>query len=221
MERGKYIVIEGHDGTGKSTQVTAVAKHLRHRGIESIVLEEPGSEDSSQGIPVANRIREVIKDGNLEKDGITNLLLFTASRRELLNQKIHPALKLGIWVLSARNYFSGEAYQGHGEGVDIDLIEQTTRLYTDELYMNPDLAVILTLEDETERLRRINNRGATQEVPDTFEMRTQDFQARVRQGYVEIAKRYNLPTIAAEQPRELITEQIINLLPLESNTQTR
>lgn len=212
MELGKYIVFEGHDGTGKSTQVTAVANRLRQRGIESIVIEEPGSENPNEGIEVANRIREVIKDGMLKKDGATNLLLFTASRRELLNQKIHPALKLGIWALSARNYFSGIAYQGYGEGVPIELIEQTTRLYTDDLYMTPDLSVILTLEDEAERLRRISNRGATQEAPDTFEMRAPDFQTRVQQGYTEIAKRYDLPTIAADQPQDAITDQLMELI---------
>lgn len=210
---GKYIVLEGHDGAGKSTQISRVAEHLNSRGLEALIIEEPGSEDPTQGVPIANELRTLIKNGELEKDGQTNLLMFTAARHELWRQRIAPALKLGHYVLSARNWLSSIAYQGYGEGLDIDLIEQTTRTYTDPRYMEPDLTLILAFENEMERLARISGRGKIQETPDTFESRGDDFQSRVQQGYGKIIERYGYDTINAEQPLEVITKQILDQIP--------
>jgi dTMP kinase len=215
---GKYIVLEGHDGAGKSTQISRVATHLASRGLEALIIEEPGSEDPSQGIPVANELRGIIKNGDLKKDGHTNLLLFTAARHELWEQRIAPALKLGHYVLSARNWLSSIAYQGYGEGLDLDLIEQTTRNFTDPRYVEPDLTLILAFENELERLARIENRGKIQEAPDTFESRGDDFQSRVQQGYAKIVERYGYSTINAEQSAEVITEQIVTHLPSAQQT---
>lgn len=214
MERGKYIVIEGHDGTGKSTQVHALSTHLQQQGIDTLIIEEPGSDDPAHSLAVANRIRSVIKDGSLEKDGITNLLLFTAARHELLTQRIEPALKLGTYVLSARNWLSTLAYQGHGEGLDLELIESTTQTFTSDLYMNPDATIMLLMEDETERQQRIANRGSLQQTPDTFESRGDDFQQRVHQGYSAIAARYDLPVVSAGQSVDDVTKAIKQLLEL-------
>ena len=206
---GKYIVLEGHDGAGKSTQVTRVSDYLTSQGHETLIIEEPGSDDPTQGIRIANEIRKVIKDGELEKDGDTNLLLFTAARHELWRQRIAPALKLGHYVLSARNWLSSIAYQGYGEGVDLNLIEQTTRNFTDPRYANPDLTLILAFENEEERLARIARRGKLQETPDTFESRDDGFLSRVQQGYIKIAERYGYETIDASQPIEIVTKQIV------------
>jgi dTMP kinase len=206
---GKSIVLEGHDGAGKSTQITRVANDLVSQGHEVVVIEEPGSQDPTQGVRIANEIRGVIKNGELEKDGYTNLLLFTAARHELWRQQIAPALKLGKYVLSGRNWLSSVVYQGCGEGLDLELIEQTTRTFTHPRYMKPDLTLILAFENEKERLARVSKRGKTQEAPDTFETRGNDFQARVQQGYVDIAERYGYDTINAEQTPDAITEQIM------------
>lgn len=197
---GKYIVIEGHDGTGKSTQVDLLRKALAQEGIESIAFHEP------EGTPIANEIRTVIKNGTLERDAETNLLLFTASRHEIWKQaKI--ALASGKWVVAARNYFSTLAYQGYGEGLDIDLITTTTKRFTDDKYMHPDVAIILSLDDEHTRSQRIGQRGEL-ENPDTFESRNIDFQQTVKDGYLKIATNYNLPVIAANQSPEAIASQI-------------
>ena len=109
-----------------------------------------------------------------------NLALFSAARRDLWQQKIQPALKRGAVVLSARNYFSTLAYQGYGEGMDIEEIIRVTELFTDPRYMKPDLALILTLSHEV-RSERIAMRGELKN-PDTFESRGQDFQNTVNQG---------------------------------------
>ena len=206
---GKYIVLEGHDGAGKTTQINNTADTLASRGHEVLVIEEPGSQDPSQGIPIANEIRRVIKNGELEKDGYTNLLLFTAARHELWRQQIAPALKLGKYVLSGRSWLSSVVYQGRGEGLDLELIEQTTRTFTHPRYMTPDLTLILAFENEQERLARVAGRGKTQETPDTFEARGDDFQSRVQQGYSDVAGRYKYPTINAQQSPDEITEQIL------------
>ena len=212
QQRGKYIVIEGHDGTGKSTQIRTLSEQLQEQGKATLIIEEPGSDDPARSLAVANRIRSVIKDGSLQKDGITNLLLFTAARHELLKQRIEPALKLGTYVLSARNWLSTLAYQGYGEGLDLELIESTTREFTSDLYMQPDATIMLLMEDEAERQQRIAKRGALQETPDTFESRNDDFQRRVQQGYSHIAKQYELLVVSANQSIKDVAREVMALL---------
>ena len=194
-ERGTYIVIEGNDGTGKSTQVELLTRTLKEHGHDAVMIEEPGSEDADKSTPVANYLRSVIKNGKLQRDPEINLALFSAARRELWERKIMPALGRGAVVLSARNYFSTLAYQGRGEGLDEKHIIETTRLFTDERYISPDLLLVLTLEDEAERANRIDKRGAA-DHPDTFETRDAIFQSRVAEGYVDLAREHGLPTIS-------------------------
>jgi dTMP kinase len=200
MSYGKYIVIEGHDGTGKSTQVGLICDLLQQEGIESIEFHEP------QGTPIADEIRTIIKNGALPRDGYTNLLLFTAARHEIW-KNAQKALKEGTWVIAARNYFSTLAYQGYAEGIDLEVIQNITRQFTDETYMRPDLAVILTLDDENERERRIQQRGPLA-TPDTFESRNEAFQRAIKQGYVAIASERSLPIISASQTPEKIRDDI-------------
>lgn len=211
-KRGTYIVIEGNDGTGKSTQVELLTRHLQEKGHDAIMIEEPGSEDIEKSTPVANYLRSIIKNGKLQRDPEINLALFSTARRELWQNKIAPALGRGAVVLSARNYFSTLAYQGKGEGLDENHIIEVTRLFTDERYISPDLLLLLTLEDENERAIRIDKRGAL-DHPDTFEARGGDFQTLVNQGYIELAHEHNIPTLSCldgtrSKTREEIQEEI-------------
>lgn len=198
---GKYIVIEGNDGTGKSTQVEIIRRKLEEQGIESIEFHEP------QGTPIADTIRTIIKNGTLERDGVTNLLLFSAARHEIWKTFALPALEKGTWVVASRNYYSTLAYQGYGEGLDLDLITTTTRLATDERYLQPDFAVILDMDDDEARRDRINKRG-TASATDTFESRGIDFQTKVRDGYLEVAKSRNIPVISAAQSIDQVADAI-------------
>ncbi len=200
-ERGKYIVIEGHDGTGKSTQVELLHERLEKEGVEAVEIHEPA------GIAIADELRVIIKNGKLERDGRTNLLLFTAARRELFRQLIMPTLGRGAWVLAARNWRSTAAYQGYGEGLDVAEIEATTKEFTGEEYLNPDFECILSLQNEKERTKRIAKRGEL-ENPDTFESRGDDFQTKVENGYLEIAKKDGLPVVNASPSPEEIHEEI-------------
>lgn len=203
MARGKYIVIEGSDGTGKSTQVTLLREKLKEKGIDSIEFHEPG------GLPITDSIREVILNAELQRDPITNLLLFTAARHELWKSACQK-LEEGAWVVASRNYFSTLVYQGYGEGLDKDLIIETTRQFTDELYMQPDLAIILTLENEAERERRIGKRGELSSL-DTFESKDALFQKNIQDGYRQLAKDSNIPLVAADPSLEEVAKNIFTL----------
>lgn len=204
-ERGKSIVIEGNDGTGKSTQVDLLAERLASDyGIESYVIHEP------DGPAISAEIRKIIKNGSFDRQPITNLLLFMASRYEQNHIGEHQHVPEGHWLLKARDRSSSEAYQGYGEGLSPELIAHLHEMVMTPLYLTPDLKVILGLSDE-ERARRIAARGPI-ENPDTFEMRSQDFQDRVNDGYREIAKRDKLPYIDASKSIEEIHEEIMELI---------
>lgn len=194
---GTYIVIEGNDGTGKSTQAGLLADCCRQQGREVIIVEEPGSDDPDKTTPIANYLRSLIKNSTLARDPEINLALFSAARRELWQQKIAPALNRGAIVISARNYISTLAYQGHGEGVDTDHIIATTKLFTAERYMRPDFIIILALDNESERKKRIAKRSQSIDTPDTFESRSSSFQKRVDAAY---------RTIASELPSSYVIE---------------
>ena len=197
---GKYIVIEGNDGTGKSTQVDLLAEYFLGEGREVCIVEEPGSDKLEKSTPVANEFRKLIKNGSLQRSPEINVGLFSAARRELWQRKIRPALARGEIVLSSRNYYSTLAYQGCGEGVSETEIIRMTRVFTDERYMKPDVAIILTLSDE-KRARRIEYRGDLENF-DTFESRGDDFQTRVNRAYIEITEQYDVATVDASGTAE-------------------
>lgn len=205
MTTGKYVVIEGHDGTGKSTQVEIIRTRLKERGIESIEFHEP------QGTPMADAIRTIIKNGVLTRSELTNLLLFSAARHEIWQEFALPALQQGKWVVASRNYYSTLVYQGYAGGLTPELITDITRTATDERYLTPDISLILTMDDETERTRRIKSRGELT-GQDTFESKGDEFQTKVHQGYLQLAAARSLPLISASQSIDQVSEQIWQLI---------
>ncbi len=209
-KRGKYIVIEGNDGTGKSTQVARLAEYLEAKGHRVCVVEEPGSDDLQKSTPVANELRRLIKKGNLKRHPEINLALFSAARRDLWLNKIQPALASGQIVIAARNYLSTLAYQGGGEGLDAAEIRRMTLFFTDEKYLQPDFLIVLSLDDTT-RAERIASRGVLDE-PDTFESNDQAFQARVNHAYEQIAKDNNWPLILSNRPVEAVHQDILQVI---------
>ena len=209
MNKGKYIVIEGNDGTGKSTQVKLLADFLRQQGKKVQIIEEPGSDNLQNSTPVANELRQAINNGSLERSPEINVLLFSAARRDLWQQKIAPALQRGKIVLASRNYFSTLAYQGQGEGISETEILRLTELFTDSQYMKPDLLIVLVAGHKV-RETRIAKRGHLQN-PDTFESRGKDFQNAVNTAYTALAQKHNLPIIDAGQGIEQIQHQVQKL----------
>lgn len=214
-KRGAYIVIEGTDGTGKSTQAELLVKRLESLGHTVVQFHEP------DGIPIAHELRSIIVNGTLERSALTNVLLFTAARRENWLQYGLPALERGEYVVTTRNYFSTLAYQAIAEGLgrgqtaeeDMTYIEALTLQATDKQYVVPDHAFILDIEDEVERARRIEQRGELK-TPDTFESRDNNFQQRVIEGYRKIAKLKQIPVISASQSPEAVADQIWQVLSL-------
>lgn len=196
-ESGLYIVIEGNDGTGKTTVTNIMADRLRQKGHEVIRIDEPDSAYNAEGeilAPIASELRSIIKNASLGRAAMTNVLLFTAARAENYRQVIKPTLKRGAHVLSARSHLSSHIYQGMGEGVDRALIDHMTHTFVGEDYMRPDHVFILDLLDEAERQKRIASRGEL-ETPDTFESKGSSFQERINQGYRQIGEQYHLPLI--------------------------
>lgn len=201
VERGRYIVIEGHDGTGKTTQANLLQKYLELQGKTVIHLKEPG------GSPIAESIRNVILDGTLPRTPMTNILLFTANRHELWHDKIKPALDAGTWVIATRNYWSTLAYQGYGEGMSAAVISAITATFTDSSYMQPDYACILSLDDVSISIDRVKRR-ANLAIPDSFESKDNTFQQKVSDGYLTIAKQYNIPIISAHRSVDKVAQDI-------------
>ncbi|MAU34229.1 dTMP kinase [Candidatus Saccharibacteria bacterium] len=209
-ERGKYVVVEGADGVGKSTVMNLLAQRAhRELGVNYITIEEPDGAldmDGNQLVPVSEKIRAVIKDGELARSALTNVLLFNASRRENLQQAIEPALARGDWSFAARNYYSTDVYQGKAEGWPIEDIERMVLEATSTSYMQPDYAFILDIPEEM-RLERLAQRGGRTDL-DTFEKRPTEFQIAVGNGYRWLAKEKGIPLIDATAPAEEVADHV-------------
>ena len=185
-----YIVIEGQDGTGKSTQVRLLQEYFEKQGREVVIMDEPDGD-----LPQAHDLHDLIlikgKDYNMEP--MTNVLLFTASRSELWRKIAEPTLKNGGVVISARNWWSTLAYQGYGEGISRNKIIKITHEALPERYVKPDKGFILTVSDQIREARQ-KDRGKKKE---TFEAKPNEFQQKVNKAYLKIAKDFNIKTIDA------------------------
>ncbi|QHN42772.1 dTMP kinase [Candidatus Mycosynbacter amalyticus] len=212
-ERGKYIVIEGTDGTGKSSQVDMLQHSLLERGVQAIQIHEPDgfAGDNTLGLPRVDEaiaLRQRIKDGTIDRTPWQNVEWNTAARKANWERVMRPALQRGIWVVAARNYVSTLAYQGFGEGVSLDDILTYTAEQVGEEYMRPDFQTVLVLGSEATRQARIQNRGVL-DRPDTFESRGAEFQAAVSSAYSQIANQQHIATIDAGGTKQEVQNLII------------
>lgn len=202
-----YIVIEGQDGTGKSTQAKLLAEYFEKQGKKVVLMDEPDGD-----LPQAHDLHDLIlikgKDYHLEP--LTNVLLFTASRLELWRKTAQPVLSQGGVVISARNWWSTLAYQGYGEGVSRSKIIRLTKDLLPAEYVTPTYAAILTVSDEV-RLERQKGRGKAIE---TFEAKADDFQQRVNHAYPKIAKEFNIPIVDASASIEDIATELKQLFKI-------
>ncbi len=173
---GKFITVEGIEGVGKSTNLAFMADVLRAAGKEVVVTREPG------GTPLAEKIRALLVDPEHPPcTPDTELLLMFASRAEHLAGKIRPALERGAWVLCDRFTDATFAYQGAGRGIDAAHIRALETWLQQGL--RPDLTILLDA-DVAIGLERAGKRG----VLDRFEREEMQFFARVRAGYLGIAR---------------------------------
>lgn len=203
---GRYIVIEGVDGSGKSTILEHLTTQLIATNLSPVLIHEPG------GTAIGEQIRTALKDRHLPRHTLTELLLFTAARYQSWQQVIAPALEQGNLVLSSRNYLSSLVYQGHARGLGIKRVQQITEQFLPKRYLQPDLTVILTINSQVAKMRRSqrNHQASTQ---DTFESQGQTFQDKLTEGYELIIKQHpDYHQIDADQPVELIVDQIRQLI---------
>jgi dTMP kinase len=146
MVRGKFISLEGGEGTGKSTQVRALAEALRARGLEVVETREPGGSDG------AEKIRGLLLEGTDERWGTkAEALLFAAARADHVQKLILPALERGAWVLTDRFVDSSLAYQGGAGGLGIEAVRAINNFAIGDCF--PDRTLVLTVEEGAERAR--------------------------------------------------------------------
>lgn len=192
---GLFIVFEGVEGSGKSTQARALRQRLASAGISVLSTHEPG------GTPTGEQVRQWLK-GQHPITPLAELFLFSAARALLVEQVVRPALQAGQTVLCDRYIYSTLAYQGYGRGLDMEAIHQVNRLATCGLL--PDLVVLLDLPPDA-GLARKSSRAL-----DRFEQEQQDFHRRVRQGYLELSRQEpgRWLVLDASRPREAVAAAI-------------
>ena len=174
--KGKFITFEGVEGAGKSTQSKLLVEYLNNNGIEAVWTREPGG---SEG---AEEIRKLLINDAVNKwDGITELLLMYASRRDHTEKKVKPLLAEGKVVISDRYFDSSLAYQGYGHNLDLSKIQKIREIVLDDF--KPDITIILDL-DIKKGLERTNIRGEK----NRFEDMDITFHNRVRNGFLHISQ---------------------------------
>lgn len=172
-----FITFEGIDFSGKSTQITRLEKRLRARGDDVLLVREPG------GTMISEKIRTLLLDrSNDEMDSVTEFLLFSASRSQLVEQRIKPALHDGTHVIADRFHDSSTAYQGYGRGLDIESILHVHRLATHDLA--PDLTFFIDIPVDESFRRRTLRAGDI----DRMESADRMFFERIREGYLRITE---------------------------------
>lgn len=178
--RGLFITFEGGDGSGKSTQIAALAERLREHGFDVRTFREPGGVIPGDA---GERIREILLDpAHMNLDVRAELLLYEASRAQLVAMHYRPALAEGAVVLCDRYADSSVAYQGYGRAVlPVEEVDELNRIATGALV--PDLTLLLDV-DAADGLEHVLAAGTA----DRLEQAGRDFHERVRAGYLEIAR---------------------------------
>lgn len=203
MNKGLFITFEGGEGCGKSTQIRLFADYLKQKGIPHILTREPGGSDG------AEEIRSLLLKGDTAKwDKITEIMLFSAARRDHLVKKIWPALKQGTTVISDRFADSTMAYQGYGYGVNDEIIKIVESVYrTIAGGFEPDITFILDIDPKIGIKRSMDRLGNDEQ---RFENMDFSFHENLRNGFLSIAKtsdRYIV--IDANQSIENVHKEII------------
>lgn len=204
MSKGIFISLEGPDGAGKSSVLEALIPILEAKGQAFVTTREPG------GVAVAEKIRDVVLDPkHTEIDEKTELLLYIASRRQHLVERILPALDRGEMVLVDRFIDSSVAYQGFGRGLKVADIDWLNDFATDGL--KPDLTLYFDIEAEKglARIAKSKERGA-----DRLDRESVEWHQRVREGYLSILKKEpnRVRKIDASQPLEKVVADTLAVL---------
>ncbi|WP_073250519.1 dTMP kinase [Shimia gijangensis] len=202
---GRFITFEGIDGSGKSTQIQLLAQTLASKGYEVVLTREPG------GSPGAEDIRKLVLEGDPDRwSAETEILLFTAARRDHLERTILPALAAGKIVLCDRFADSTRMYQGLSRG---DLRGVVDQLHSLMIGREPDLTILIDMDPAT-GLARAKSRQTAEE---RFEDFGQALQEQMRKGFLALAKQYadRFRIINGAQGIDAVAESIANAVMAE------
>ena len=200
--KGFFITFEGPDGSGKSSVASAVYQELLARGIKAIHTREPG------GIEISEQIRNIILDpNNTNMDPKTEALLYAASRRQHLVEKVIPAINENKIIICERFLDSSLAYQGYGRRLGFDEILGINDFAIEHFY--PDLTIYLDV-DEQIGLDRIKSR----DFKDRLDQESIDFHHRVVEGYREVLKRFKdrIKVVDASKSKQEVIDECINIV---------
>lgn len=199
VKKGLFITFEGNDGCGKTTISTLVMQELQQQGLSVLYTREPG------GIGISEQIRDIILDpANHEMDARTEALLYAASRRQHLVEKIIPALEQGTHVICDRFIDSSLAYQGMGREIGMQEVYDMNLFATQG--MLPDLTLFLDISLE-EAMERVCKRGGK----DRLDLESDAFHQRVREGYERVKELYpqRIHVVDAHQSIDEVKEACI------------
>lgn len=199
MKKGLFITFEGADGCGKTTQIELLDKYLRENGFETLLTREPGA----KGLGV--KLREILLNYDGEVSPVAESFLFLADRAQHVDCIIKPALKEGKIILCDRHTDSTVAYQGYGRNLDLDRINYLNNIATSGL--KPDLTIVFDIDVETSMSRVGKNK-------DRMESSGVEFFNRVREGYLEIAKKepQRVRVINSSDTIENIHKKVVELV---------
>ncbi len=197
--KGKFIVFEGVEGVGKTTQCRLLKEHLEREGYSVVLTREPG------GVPSAEDIRKIVLGSSYELDPVTELFLFEAARREHFLYIIKPALKEGKVVICDRFTYSTVSYQGYAGKVDLSLIRRLNKEAVD--YVVPDVAIFLDLPPEEGFLRK-----GGRDVTDRIEQKDQDFFMNVYNGFQVQVAAGDLTAVDANGTVDEISDKVYSVV---------
>lgn len=198
---GLFVTFEGGEGSGKTTQLKALLAHLRSLGVDVIQTRDPG------GTSIGNQVRELLLNAeNVQMSPMTELLLYEASRAQLVQEVIRPSLTARRIVLCDRFTDSTVAYQGYGRALDLDLIERFNAVAADGL--RPDLTFLLDLDPAVGLARARERLAHPRQRRDRLEDEVLEFHQRVRAGYRALAAR--------EPARVVVLDATLGILDIEA-----
>jgi dTMP kinase len=204
IKRGAFITFEGPEGCGKSTQVQLLADRIKAEGLPVLCTREPG------GTRTGELIREILQHDKADEPLVpeAEMLLFLASRAQLVRQVIFPALEAGTWVISDRFMDSTVAYQGYGRGFGPERVMALNAFVVGVAI--PDLTLLLDLEVKDGFDRMAERNRLTGGVHDRMEREAMEFHERMRQGYLDLARRMpdRIRVIAAARSPEAVSKEV-------------
>ena len=200
MKKGYFITFEGPDGSGKTTVCNAVYQRLKDMGYDVVHTREPG------GIEIAEKIRDIILDPqNVMMDAKTEALLYAASRRQHLVEKVIPSIEAGKVVICERFVDSSLAYQGYGRELGFDEVLSINKFAIGDYF--PDMAVYLDVDEKT-GLERIKDRA----FKDRLDQESIDFHHRVNEGYQKVIDVFKdrISIVDASKPLDSVIEDALS-----------